>query len=203
MARPGRPFGTVKTGLKFLDDSQLKKFFIAVDKSKDRCDQFLFRIILFAGLRVSECANLKLKDLNLDSYEISIQGMKNGRRKTYNLDGRLFFKLEKWLKERKRIAGKKNEFLFPSTRYHDEHVSTQMIKNRFKKYVELAGLNSDFSIHSLRHSCGILHARNGESPISIMLWLRHRNINSTQIYFEQLQDEELNSRAKESFQAYL
>ncbi len=191
--------------MKYLDEDQLSRFFQMVDKGKDRRDMFLFRLVLFAGLRVSEAAQIRLEDLNLDSYEISIQGLKNGRRKTYNMSGHLFFKLEHYLKlrSRPRYAKRGNPFLFPSQRYHDEPVSAQMIKNRFKKYAEIAGLNGDFSVHSLRHSCGIIHARNGESPIVIMLWLRHRNINSTQIYFEQLRDEELNSRAKQSFQEYL
>ena len=203
MKRAGRPQGSVKTGLKFLNESQLKQFFSAVDRSKDRRDMFLFRLVLFCGLRVSEVAQIKLSDLNLDSYEISIQGLKNGRRKTYNLDGHLFFKLERWLKIRDRFTKKGNPFLFPSARFYDESVTPQSIKNRFKTYASQAGLNNGFSIHSLRHSCGIQLARRGESPIIIMLWLRHRSIGSSQIYFEQLQDEEMNSRAKEMFQEFL
>ena len=198
-----RPAGTSKTGLKYLNESQLQKFFQAADKSHDRRDMFLFRLILFLGLRVQETVNLKLEDINFDSYQISIKGLKNGRSRVYDLDGKLFYKLERWLKERKRIAKNKNPYLFPSQKYFDQPATVQSLKNHFKVYAEKAGLNSDFSIHSLRHSCGILHARNGESPISIMLWLRHRSVNSTQVYFEQLQDEEMNDRAKENFSAFL
>jgi integrase len=77
------------------------------------------------------------------------------------------------------------------------------LKNHFKIHAEQAGLNGDFSIHSLRHSCGILHAKRGESAIAIMLWLRHRSIQSTQIYFEQVSFEEQDKKAAETFAEYL
>jgi integrase len=199
----GRPKGTEKVGLKYLNESQLKQFFQAVDKSQDRRDQFLFRLILFLGLRVQEAANLKIEDINFDSYQLAVKGLKNGRSRVYDLNGRLWHKLEMWLKERKRIANGRNPYLFPSNKYFDEPATVQSLKNHFKIYAEKAGLNSDFSVHSLRHSCGIIHARQGESAISIMLWLRHRSVNSTQIYFEQLDDEEMNNRAKENFSEFL
>jgi len=149
-------------------------------------------IALFSGLR----------DLNFESFQIAICGVKNGRNRVYDIDGRLWRRLKRWLKVRNDFNGK-NPYLFPSTQLHDDHISEQCIKNKFKKYLSCAGLNGGFSVHSLRHSCGIAMAKNGESPISIMLWLRHRSIQSTQVYFEQLQDEEMNSRAKQYFQNYL
>jgi integrase len=198
-----RPKGTVKIGLKYLNESQLDKFFKAVDQSKDKRDQFLFRLVLFLGLRVQEAANLKLEDVNFDSYQLAVKGIKNGRSRVYDLNGRLWHKLEMWLKKRAKIADSRNPYLFPSQKYFDEPATTQSLKNHFKVHAEQARLNSDFSIHSLRHSCGIIHARQGESPIAIMLWLRHRSVNSTQIYFEQLEDEEMNDRAKENFSEFL
>lgn len=198
-----RPKGTIKVGLKYLNENQLKDFFRAVDRSGNRRDKFLFRLILFLGLRVTEAANLTLEDINHDSYQIAVKGLKNGRSRVYDLDGKLWFKLTQWLKERAKIADKKNNYMFPSERYFDQPATVQSLKNHFKIHAQRAGLNGDFSIHSLRHSCGIIHAKQGESPIAIMLWLRHRSVQSTQIYFEQLQDEAMNERAKESFQAFL
>lgn len=203
MGKAGRPLGSKKSGLKYLDENQLKMLFSAIDTSRDRCDMFLYRLILFLGLRVSEATQIKLSDLNLDSYQIFVQALKNGRSRVYDLDGKLWFKLEKYLKIRKKIAKNKNPYLFPSTRYFDKPVSSQNIKMRFKMHVEQASLNSDFSVHSLRHSCGILHAKRGKSPIEIMGWLRHRNINSTQIYFEQITFENQDREAAEMFSDFL
>lgn len=203
MGKAGRPEGTVKTGLKFLNEDELKKFFSAVDRSRDRRDIFMFRLILFLGLRVSECAQIKLSDLNMDSHQVTVRALKNGRDRTYDLAGKLWFKLERWLKIRHRFTKKGNPYLFPSNRYFDEHVSTQMIKNHFKMYSQIAGLNSDFSVHSLRHSCGITHAKKGKSPIEIMGWLRHRSVSSTQCYFEQITFEHQDREAAEMFAEFL
>ena len=203
MAKVGRPKGSIKSGLKFLDKDELKRFFQAVDKSKDKRDQFLFRLVLFLGLRVGEVAILKLSDLNLDGYQISIKALKNGRNRTYDLDGKLFYKLERWLKIRPRFAKKDNPFLFPSQQYHDQHATLQSIKDHFKAHAREAGLNSDFSIHSLRHSCGILMAKDYKSPIEIMMWLRHRSVSSTQCYFEQITFEHQDREAAEMFAEFL
>lgn len=197
-----RPLGSKKAGLKYLNEFQLDRFFKAVDRSHDCRDSFLYRLVLFLGLRVTEAVNLKMEDINFDSFQISIQGVKNGRSRTYDLDGKLWRRLKRWLKNRNSYNGK-NGYFFPSTQLYDAPLSEQTVKNAFKRYAEQAGLNNGFSIHSLRHSCGIIHAKKGESPIAIMLWLRHRSVKSTQVYFEQLQDEEMNDRAKETFSQFL
>ena len=182
---------------------ELKQFFKTVDRSKDRRDILLFRLVLFLGLRVSECSQVELKDLNLESHQIRIQALKNGRSRTYDLNGRLSERLNAYLKQRNKKADRKNPYLFPHPRRWDESISSQVVKYRFKVYAEKAGLNSDFSVHSLRHSCGITHARNGKSAIEVMIWLRHRSINSTQIYFEQIVFENQAQESAEIFAAYL
>ena len=59
-------------------------------------------------------------------------------------------------------------------------------KDLFKKYSSQVNLPEGYSIHSLRHTCAMLKAKNNESPIKIMLWLRHRSVMSTQRYFERV-----------------
>lgn len=197
-----RPVGTKKTGLKFLNEDELERFFKTVDKSKNRRDLFMFRLILFLGLRVSECSQIKLEDLNLESHQLSIDGMKNGRLRTYDLNGRLCEKLNAYLKKRNKKADRKNPYLFPHPKRWDEPISAQVVKYAFKRYAKLANLNGH-SVHGLRHSCGIMHARNGKSAIEISRWLRHRTIQSTECYFEQVQFEKQDAEAAEIFAAYL
>lgn len=200
-----RPTGTKKNGIKYLNDSELEGFFKAVDSAKSSMDSFVFRLILFLGLRVQEAVNIKLGDINQDSFQLSVKGIKNGRTRTYDINGRLWHRFEKWIKERKKVSNDngKNPFLFPSSKYHDEPVSTQSLKNGFKVNAEKAGLNNGFSIHSLRHSCGILHAKKEESPIAIMLWLRQRSVKSAQVYFEQIEFEAQDARAAQNFSQFL
>jgi type 1 fimbriae regulatory protein FimB len=163
----------------------------------------MFRLILFLGLRVSECSQIKMKDLNLEYSQIGIEPLKNGASRTYDLSGKLCEKLKAYLKERNKKADKRNPYLFPNPKRWDEPISAQVIKYAFKVYAKKAGLNSDFSIHSLRHSCGITLAKDGKSGVEIMKWLRHRSIQSAQVYFEQIVFEKQDEENAQIFSAYL
>lgn len=200
----GRPKGTKKSNLKHLSETLLKQLFAIIRKSKSIRDDLIFSLTLFLGLRVSELTNLKLSDIHTESYQLTIHGLKGGRNRTYDLDGKLWRKLQRWLKERKKLdPQERNPYLFPSKWYHDTPIAAQSVKELFKRYAKKAGLSSDYSIHSLRHTCGILRAKAKCTPIEIMLWLRHKSVTSTQVYFEQVQFEEDDLKAKETFAPYL
>jgi len=169
-----RPKGTKKNGWKYLNEAQLRAFNLALKKHGSLRDQVMMGLTLYLGLRVSELINIKISDIEPESRQITVQGLKGGRRRSYaEIEEKLWSKLVRYI--RKERATDK---LFS--------VTDQAAKNAFKKYARLAGLNSDFSIHSLRHTCAMLKAKSGDSPIKIMLWLRHRSIQSTQRYFEQV-----------------
>ncbi|MGB6865363.1 MAG: tyrosine-type recombinase/integrase [Candidatus Aminicenantaceae bacterium] len=173
-----RPKGTKKNGLKFLDRDQIKSFEKALEEGKNLRDEVAMRMCFRFGLRVQELANLRVQDINFDSQQLSVEGLKSGRTRTYDIDAPLWKKIVKYLRQ-----DKIKDRLFP--------LSTQGLKFIFKRYAEKAGLPSDYSIHSLRHSIGIAMAQKGASAIYIMKWLRHRSVSSSQVYFEQLEDKKL------------
>lgn len=200
MRKPGRPRGK-KNGWKYLNESQLKKFIIAVEREKNLRDEVMMKLALWLGLRVKEICNIKLEHINPDSQEIFIEGVKNGRKRTYQFVGeneKLWKKLSRYIK-----TLNSKGFLFPSKKRLGMPMTTDAVKRLFKVYAKKAGLPSDFSIHSLRHSCAMIRAKNNSSPIKIMLWLRHRSITSTQRYFEQIEFENDSKDAAEQFAEYL
>lgn len=184
MKKSGRPKGTSKgNGWKYLTEKQLKDFMTAVAKGKSLRDYVIFSLTLYLGLRVQEIVNIELKDIDSDMMGIAIQGVKSGRCRTYpDLNEKLWKKLQRYI----RTLNKREIYLLPSPRIEGQALTTQAVKDLFKKYARTAGLSSDYSIHTLRHACAMLKAKNNESPIKIMLWLRHRSISSTQKYFEQV-----------------
>jgi len=174
MNKAGRPKGTKKHGLKYLTDSELQRFNEALEEKGNLRNKLMMRLTLFLGLRVQELINIRMSDIEEESHSITIQGVKGGRIRTYSdLEPQLWRLLIKYIKRYK-----------PTDHLFD--VSIQTPKNVFKRYIRKAGLRHDLSIHSLRHTCGILKAKNNESPIRIMLWLRHRSVVSTQVYFEEI-----------------
>jgi hypothetical protein len=96
-----RPKGSKKNGIKYLSESELAAFMKAV--RKNRRDSFLFSLMLFVGGRVSEISQLRLKDVNEQSFQILIQGKKGGTSRYYTLSGRLWKKYQAWMRERARI----------------------------------------------------------------------------------------------------
>ena len=169
-----RPKGTQKNSWKYLNEFQLKAFKSALRKHGNLRDQVMMGLTLYLGLRVTELVNIRLSDIEWESRQITIQGIRGGRRRTYpEIEEKLWAKFIKYIKREK-----PTDRVFPLT--------AQSAKNIFKKYAKLAGLGNNFSIHCLRHTCAMLKAKRGDSPVKIMLWLRHRSIQSTQRYFEQV-----------------
>jgi site-specific recombinase XerD len=183
--KPGRPKGTGKGGLiKYLSDNQLQSFMKVIKTSKR--DDFLFSLMLYVGARVSEIANLKLDDINDESNQIVIRGVKSGNTRTYTINGKLWKKYLRWQKERSRIQdSQKNPYLFITSRgVYDEGMSRDGIQWLFKKYIKAAGIKNGFSAHSLRHTCAIQRVRAGHSAVRIQKWLRQKRLDSTLKYFE-------------------
>jgi integrase len=186
-----RPKGTKKQGLSYLNEAQLRAFTTALEKHGNLRDQCMMALTLYLGLRAQELVNIQLKDIGFDSHQITIQGLKSGRRRTYSdLDEKLWKKLCQYVKREK-----PSQQLFP--------VTVQTAKNAFKRFASLAGLSPSFSIHALRHTCAMLQAKRGDSPIRIMLWLRHRSLHSTQRYVEQTLFEKDSDRMNELMAIYL
>ena len=118
-----RPKGTEKNGLKYLDQKQIKAFERVLEEGKNLRDELAMRVCFRFGLRVQELANLKLSDINFDSRQITVRGVKSGRTRTYDIDQELWDKLVKY-KNRNKI----DDRLFP--------ITVQSLKNIFKKYYE-------------------------------------------------------------------
>lgn len=203
-----RPMGTKKNGLKYLDESQLKKFFNAVRQDEEFQYEVWFDLILYFGLRVCELTGLKMENIKPDIRGIEIEGRKDGLTKTYRkIDAVLWQKVEIWLQIRNaRLSGRVSAFVFPSPIKRlakTNHVTEQAVKSAFKKFANLAGLDKDFSVHSLRHSCGVLKAKFGDHPVAIKDWLRQKSLNSTLIYLQEIEFQNQNVEASQIFGVYL
>ncbi len=203
-----RPKGTKKSGLKYLDSNQLKRFFDAVRKDQEFQYECWYNLILYFGMRVTELVNLKMENIKFDIRGLEIKGAKNGLTKTYKgIDPVLWQKLQIWLEIRKaRLCQRVSPFVFPSpvrrlAKTH--HVTEQAVKNGFKRFAKEAGLDKDFSVHSLRHSCGVLKARHGDHPVAIKEWLRQKSLNSTLVYLQEIEFENQNVEASQIFRTYL
>ena len=158
--------------IKYLTQKELKKFFRQIKSPRDKA---LFGLVYFYGLRVSEVALLKLDDLDLKKKRIFIHRVKGG------IAGErpLFKNAEKLIKQYFKKRLETGEGLFTG---RQGNLKRQRIQQLFKAYTRKAGLDSKYSVHSLRHSIGTHLLEAGEGIEFVKDHLGHKNIQNTMIY---------------------
>ncbi len=187
---PGRPVGTTKgEQVLALSDDELERFLKAT--RNDKTARLQMSLGLFLGLRVSELAEIKPSDVNLNGAlaVVTIQGKKGGNRKAYDLPP----SLSKQLRQYMRTLPKNGLWLFPG-RTPEDHVARITLQFLFARLRDRAGLDKKFSIHGLRHSCAMRKVRAGDSPVMIQNWLRQKSLESAVRYFRLGENVEYNDK---------
>ena len=144
-------------------------------------DRAILEVMYATGLRVSELAKLKLKDVNIEIGFLRCQG-KGSKERIIPL-GRIAKKfLEKYLfnARPKLLKGKESEFLFLAQGGHP--LSRQSIWKMIKKMVKRAKIKKEVSPHTLRHSFATHLLERGADLRSVQEMLGHASITTTQIY---------------------
>ena len=146
----------------------------------------ILMVIYSAGLRISECINLKIKDIDSNRMQIRVDQSK-GRKDRYTLLAtKTLHVLRDYFKEYR-----PKEFLFEGQDVGC--YSTRSIQNIFRDAVEKTKIKKKVSVHSLRHSFATHLLENGTNLRYIQSLLGHSNSKTTEIYthvttkgFEQL-----------------
>ena len=87
--------------------------------------------------------------------------------------------MRRWIKQRDEVG----TWLFPSRQATNQQgMSVIRVRQLFKEYAELAGLDSDVSSHALRHSIAVHALEAGESHAFVADLLGHSSVRSTAIY---------------------
>ena len=158
--------------------SQLIKH-VEMNTKKNLRDDALIELLYSTGLRVSEVANLKLKDINLEKSEIKILG-KGNKERIVIFNNKSKEKIIQYLKNDKRYISIKTEALFQNK--FKEALSTRSIQRILKKYLNFSGINSKYSTHTLRHTFAT-HLLEGGADIKVIQQLMgHSSPETTKIY---------------------
>lgn len=136
-----------------------------------------------SGLRVSEVANLKIQDLDFARGVIFVRQGKGGRDRVTVLPEKLKEDLQKFIDGRKPA-----EYLFASQRGGNGSgksggkLTTRTLQKVFNNALKKAGISTNASFHSLRHSFASHLLENGTNLRFIQELLGHKNIRTTQLY---------------------
>lgn len=155
-----------------LSKEELAKMFDACDNLRDKA---LLMTCYGSGLRLSEVANLRVKDIDSKSMRIFVYKGKGDRdRFTVLSQTNLEILREYWKRYRP------NDRLFLTKQ--GTPITTRCVQDIFKKYLKKVGITKPVSIHSLRHAFATHLLEDGANVIHIKQVLGHTHIQSTTFY---------------------
>lgn len=166
----------IKEGKKLpvvLSQSEIKEIFDATDNLKHKT---ILMTIYAAGLKVSEAANLKVKDIDSKNMQIIIRQGK-GKKDRYTLLSKTNLDIlrEYW----KRYHP--STYLFPGKALNS-HISVRTVQKIFEHSKDSANIKKEASVHTLRHSFATHLLEAGTDICYIQRLLGHASINTTTIY---------------------
>lgn len=147
------------------------------DKASLR-DRALLELMYSAGLRVSEAVKIDLEDLDLRQRSVRVLG-KGNKTRIAIFGGTCSEALSSYL-ETDRVRPKLGSPLFTSLR--GTRLTTRAVQNIVKKWAKGAGLPSEITPHTLRHSFATHLLDGGADLKSVQQLLGHESLATTQIY---------------------
>ncbi len=165
---------------KFLNQTDIENLLVTPDVSTEigLRDRAILELMYACGLRVSEAANLKLSDIDVDGGILTCTGKGNKMRRVP-----IGKSAVEWLKNYLVVRREKEDIeisnIFVS--FTGKPINRQTIFKFIKEYAEKIGL-PDVSPHTLRHSFATHLVQNSADIRSVQQMLGHADISTTQIY---------------------
>jgi integrase/recombinase XerD len=131
--------------------------------------------IYSAGLRISECINLKIKDIDSNRMQIRVEQSKGKKDRYTLLSAKTLEILRAYFK-----AYKPKEYLFEG-QYGGKYSATS-IQTFFRDSIKKVGITKKVTVHSLRHSFATHLLENGTNLRYIQSLLGHSNSKTTEVY---------------------
>lgn len=165
---------------RFLNQAEIETLLAAPDAETETGlrDRTVLELMYACGLRVSEVAGLRIKDVDMDSGILTCTGKGNKTRRVPIGRSAL-----EWLKRYCSVRRQKDEIdvenLFVSPR--GRPLNRQVIHRFISEYAAQCGLEG-VSPHTLRHSFATHLVQNRADVRSVQQLLGHADISTTQIY---------------------
>lgn len=167
----------------FLNDEEIKALFSCFDleNDEDYLDYCILKTIYVTGMRVSECVNLRLNQINISHRQIRIIG-KGNKERIVLIDESTGQNLQYYISAIRNLwlAGKDDVHLFINRK--GKPLSRQYVYQLVQRKKEEADIKKEISPHTLRHSFAT-HLLDGDADLRIVQeLLGHSDISTTQIY---------------------
>ena len=156
-----------------LNTEQILAIFQALRSSKYRA---ILTSCYASGLRIGEACKLRVDDIDSKRMTIRVRHGKGGKERYTLLSHRLLEILRCYWR-----IFRPTEWLFPGET-KTGHISTETVRQVFRKARDEAGIGQWCTPHSLRHAFATHLLDNGTDLVVIRELLGHSNIRTTSIY---------------------
>jgi integrase/recombinase XerD len=144
-------------------------------------DKAILETLYATGMRVSEAANLKADNVNLEVGFLRCIG-KGNKERIIPLGKKAISSVKRYLSDRRPywLRNKESDFLFLNR--FGKKISRQSLWKLIKKYAREARIKKPIRPHILRHSFATHLLERGADLRSVQEMLGHANISTTQLY---------------------
>ncbi|HSA83428.1 MAG TPA: tyrosine-type recombinase/integrase [Patescibacteria group bacterium] len=178
---------TESRSLKFLERDQVERLVTMPDTSTEEGtrDRTILELLFSTGLRVSELVSLNHEQINIERREFGVIG-KGGKARLVFISDRAALWIQKYLDMRtdpfKPLFIRYSRGVDEDDEGEKMRLTARSIERIVKKYVQMARLPVDATVHTMRHSFATDLLTNGADLRSVQEMLGHKNIATTQIY---------------------
>lgn len=173
-----------------------------LNAAKNTREKVLFTLTFTCGLRANEVANIRLEDFTLKGGKHCLYVLgkdRDGKQDYVVVPNETFELIQEYVKEYNI-----QDYLFVSESNHNKggKVATCTLRRIINKMYERVGIvGKEYVFHSLRHSFATLSLQNGIDIREVSKGLRHKNINTTEIYSHDL--EKINNKCSSTVSSML
>ena len=146
-----------------------------IENAKSEKSKLIIELLYSSGIRVSECVNLKLTDLNLQEKTGWVRAGKGGKDRLLILSDSFITRLNSFMPR----FNSSNPYLFQTTK---DHVSVRNVQKIIQRAARKANINKSVSPHTLRHSFATHLLESGTDIRMIQVLLGHSSIATTERY---------------------
>ena len=167
-----------------------------LSKASDVRDRCIVEVMYACGLRVSECAGIKVTDIHFDAMYLRVMG-KESKERMIPFYPRCRQLMQYYLKEVRPLYVTKEEHSVFFVNQKGKPITVRAIQMIVEKAGIQAGLSLHVHPHMIRHSFATHLLNNGADLRVVQELLGHENLSTTQIYTH-ISEERLKKTVDES-----
>lgn len=170
---------------RFFYENEMQVLFDSVkgEKPLDLRNQALLEVLYGSGIRLSECSNLKLAEIDFDSEVMLIHG-KGNKERYAPLGSFAQDALQEYFEKGRKVLmdkyHKSHDYVFVN--HHGEPITPTGIEYVLNQVIKKSSLDSSIHPHMLRHTFATHLLNNGADMRTVQELLGHANLSTTQIY---------------------